>query len=470
MAEQYDLVVIGGGFGGYSAAIRAHQLGQKVALVEEAEMGGTCLNRGCIPTKALLKSTQVLKEIRQNQSFGLKLTGDVVPDFKAIQARKTKIIQQLQQGIQFLMKKNKITVYHGHATILGTSIFSPEPDTVRVETTTGDVEISAPHLLVATGSRPRSLPNVTIDEDKILSSTGVLALSQLPKSMAIVGGGVIGVELAAILNELSVTVTIIEYTGQLLPNENAQVAQQLLKQFKKQGIQVHLNTAVQTIDTDAQQQVVHAKKDQEVIDVQAERVLMAVGRQPNLEKLGLDAAGVQYTKAGITVDQHYQTNIKNIYAIGDVIPTLQLAHVAIKEGLLAVEHMVSGAAPSLNYEQVPRCVYTAPEIASVGRVDGQVNEATKAQTGQFNFQANGKAMIEGATAGQVKIFADKATDDLVGMSIMGAHATDMIGEGAVALYLNASPAEIAETVHPHPTLVEAVMEAAADVYQQAINQ
>ncbi len=472
MVKEYDVVVIGGGVGGYSGAIKAAKLGLTVALVEEDLLGGTCLNRGCIPTKAYLKSASVVREFKEASEFGLKVDSDYEIDFKQIKVRKDAIVKKLRIGVAYLIKNNKIDYFEGQASVMGTSIFTPKSGSVMIKPNDGsdEIVITPKNVLIATGSRPASLPNVEIDEKDVLSSTGILELTKLPKSITIIGGGVIGVEWASLLTDLGVDVTVVEFLERLIINENPQTSMQLKKALEKRHVKIHLQTAVQSVEKNEDNLKIVAKHGNEELIIKSEKVLVAVGRRPNIENIGLEAAGVKFDKKGILVDEFYQTSAENIYAVGDVINTLQLAHVAAKEAELAVEHIAGEKTEELNYQNIPRGIYTYPEIASVGQVDGNTKVDETALKGQFEWQFNGKTMIENQNLGQVEVFADAETNDFIGLSIIGGHATDLISEGSLALYLNATPNEIGQTIHPHPSQSEAIMEANNDIFGMAINK
>lgn len=470
MAEQTDLLILGGGTGGYVAAIRAAQKGLKVTIVEKAKLGGTCLHRGCIPTKALLRSAEVYDTIKAGDEFGISIGDQAVIDFQKIQARKQGIIDQLHQGVMGLCKKNKIKILEGEGAILGPSIFSPVSGAVAVtfNDKSKEEEIIVPkNVIIATGSSPRTLPNLPLDEENILSSDGMLELAELPKSIVIVGGGVIGVEWASLLNSFGVEVTIVEFLDRLLINESAAISRELKKVFEQKGIKVLLKSKVEAAEVkDGQVEV--AIEGQEKLSV--DKVMVAIGRAPNVEGIGLQNTSVKYNPKGIEVNEYYQTTEGHIYAIGDCIDTLQLAHVAMKEGELAVAHLMKEPVEPLNYTDVPRGVYTNPEIASVGYNRDNLPEGTKAKVGTFNFAGNGKSLVHGSKEGFVEVLRDEATDDLLGVSIIGPHATDLISEVSTAIYLDATPGEVGEAVHPHPTLSEAIQEAALDTYGIAIHK
>ncbi|WP_265459281.1 dihydrolipoyl dehydrogenase [Enterococcus sp. HY326] len=470
MAEQTDLLVLGGGTGGYVSAISAAQAGLNVVLVEQDKLGGTCLHRGCIPTKALLRSAEVYDTIKRSGEFGIEQAETAVVNFQRMQERKQGIVNQLHQGVEELCKKNKIRVLKGTGAVLGPSIFSPVSGAIAVtfNDKSQEEEIIVPkNVIIATGSSPKTLPNLPLDEENILSSDGMLRLENLPQSIMIVGGGVIGVEWASLLNSLGVDVTIVEFFDRLLVNESATISKELKRTFSKKGIKVLLKSKV----TEAE---IQEGKVKVAIDGQepllVEKVMVAIGRSANVERLGLQNTSIKYNEKGIEVNQHYQTTEGHIYAIGDCIDTLQLAHVAMKEGELAVSHLLQQKTEPLNYKNVPRAVYTNPEIASVGYVKENLPEDKKVKFGRFNFSGNGKSLVYGEKAGFVEVIRDLDTDDLLGVSIIGPHATDLISEVSTALYLDASPFEIGEAVHPHPTLSEAIQEAALDTYGKAIHK
>ncbi|WP_125764988.1 dihydrolipoyl dehydrogenase [Companilactobacillus hulinensis] len=472
MAKEYDLVVVGGGIGGYSGAIKAAKEGLSVALVESDLIGGTCLNRGCIPTKAYLKSAEMVRKFQDMSEFGIVADDKYKIDFTRIIDRKDKIVQTLRNGVSALLKMNKIDYFNGEGSVLGTSIFTPKSGSVMIKPNDGSDEIvlTPKNVLIATGSRPTSLPTVQVDEKNILTSNGILQMTELPESITIIGGGVIGVEWASLLNDLGVKVTIVEFQDRLIINENPKVSNQLKNEFEKRGIEVNLSTKVQSAAIDNGQTTVTAQKGDKGISFEAEKILVAVGRKPNVENIGLEAAGVEFTRKGIKVDEFYQTTAENIYAVGDVIPTVQLAHVAAKESELVVDKILEREVIPLDYDNIARGIYTFPEIASVGLVDGKASDGANAKKGQFDFKFNGKSMIQGELVGQVEMFTDIKTDDVIGLSIVGPHATDMISEGALGIYLNASPEEFGDTVHPHPTLSEAIMEAANDTFGMSVNK
>lgn len=471
MAIETELLILGGGTGGYVAAIRAAQQGLDVVLVEKDKLGGTCLHRGCIPSKALLKSAEVMDTFKMADEFGIEIGETAQVNYSKVTKRKEAIVDQLYQGVQGLVKKNKIKVVQGKGAVLGPSIFSPVSGAVAVTFDDPDKEeeIYVPKkLIIATGSVPNSLPHLPLDEEMILSSDGMLRLQELPERMAIIGGGVIGVEWASLLHSLGVEITIFEALDRLLINESKQVSKTLQKQFRKRGIDVKVGQLVEQaeIANGTVSLSIKGEDDPLVVD----KVMVAIGRKPVVEGIGLQNTSVKYDAKGIQVNAHYQTSESHIYAIGDCIDTLQLAHVAMKEGELAVDHIVHGTSEPINYVNVPRCTYTSPEIASVGYTKETVPEGNKVKTGTFQFNSNGKALIGGKPDGFVEVIKDEETDDLIGVSIIGPHATDLISEVSTAIYMDASPIEIGEAIHPHPTLSEAIQEAALDVYKLAIHK
>ncbi|WP_423188698.1 dihydrolipoyl dehydrogenase [Alkalibacterium sp. f15] len=471
MAIETDLLILGGGTGGYVAAIQAAKQGMDVVLIEQDKLGGTCLHWGCIPTKALLRSAEVMDTLKNAKEYGVDISGSVQVDFAKVNERKQAIVDQLYKGVQALVQKNKIKVVYGKGAVLGPSIFSPVSGAVAVTFDDEDKEEEiyvSKKLIIATGSSPATLPHLPLDEETILSSYGMLQLEELPESIAIIGGGVIGVEWASLLHSLGVKVTIFEALDRLIVNESRTVSKALLKQFKRRGIQVELSQLVEGVEkTDGQVNLSVKGKD---TPISFEKVMVAIGRKPNVDGIGLQNTSIKYDAKGIQVNDHYQTTESHIYAIGDCIDTLQLAHVAMKEGELAVEHIVHETSEPINYLNVPRCTYTTPEIASVGYTKETLPEGKKVKMGTFSFNANGKALIHGFADGFVEVMKDEETDDLIGVSIIGPHATDLISEMSTAIYLNATPLEIGEAIHPHPTLTEAIQEAALDVYKLAIHK
>lgn len=466
MANEYDLVILGGGTGGYVAAIRASQLGLKTAIVEKGKLGGTCLHNGCIPSKALLRSAEVYATAKKAEDFGV-LTSDVSLDFGKVQARKAGIVQKLHSGVQYLMKKGKIDVYEGNGRILGPSIFSPIPGTISVEMNNGEEnEMLLPkNVIVSTGSRPNTLPGLDIDGKYVLSSEEALKMEELPKSILIVGGGVIGVEWASMLADFDVDVTVIEYSNTIIPTEDKEISLELKKQLEKKGVKVVTGAKVLPETVEKKEQVsIQAELKGEKVFFAAEKLLVSVGRIGNVEGIGLENTDIIVNNNKIEVNDHFQTKESHIYAIGDVIGGLQLAHVASHEGMKAVEHIAGMTPERLDYQKIAKCIYTHPEVASIGYSEEEaIAKGFEVKKGKFSFQAIGKALVYGEQEGFVKIIADRQTDDILGVHIIGPHATDMISEAALATVLDAAPWEIGATIHPHPTLSEAIGEAALAV-------
>ncbi|GEN84239.1 dihydrolipoyl dehydrogenase [Sporosarcina luteola] len=474
MAVEYDVVILGGGTGGYVAAIRAAQLGLKTALVEKELLGGTCLHKGCIPSKALLKSAEVYKMAKNDAAyFGVETTGATL-NFGRVQARKEEIVQQLHKGVTALMKKGKIDVYEGFGRMLGPSIFSPMPGTISVEMNNGEENemLILKNLILATGSRPRTLPGLELDEEQILSSDGALKMTELPKSMIIVGGGVIGIEWASMLNDFGVEVTVIEYADRIIPTEDADISKEMKKILAKKGITFMTGAKVlpETLSKTADSVTISAEVAGEMKEFTAEKMLVSVGRQANTEGIGIENTEIQVDKGYIQTKPTFQTKESHIYAIGDAIGGLQLAHVASHEGIAAVEHIAGLSPEPINYTNISRCIYSSPEAASVGLTEAQAKEqGYNMKVGKFPFAAIGKALVNGSAEGFVKIIADKESNDLLGIHMIGAHATDLISEAGLAMVLDATPWEVASTIHPHPSLSEVMGEAALAVDGKAIH-
>jgi dihydrolipoamide dehydrogenase len=472
MAEEYDLVILGAGTGGYVAAIRAAQHGMKVAVVEKEKLGGTCLHKGCIPSKALLRSAEVFATTKRSEQFGV-ITGDVQLDFGKVQERKNSIVEQLHRGVQHLMKKGKIDVYEGTGRILGPSIFSPTPGTISVERTDGqeNTMLIPQHVLIATGSSPRSLPGLEPDGHMVLTSDHALRLQQLPESILIVGGGVIGIEWASMLADFDVNVTVLEYAKQILPTEDADIAKEAAKQLKKKGIMFATNAKVlpETLEKD-QGVTIQADVDGTLQTFQADKLLLSVGRSPNVKNIGIENTDIELENGAIKVNEYGQTKESHMYAIGDVIGGLQLAHVASHEGIIAVDHLARKKPDPINYETVPKCIYSSPEVASVGLTETEAKErGFNVKIGTFPFKAVGKALVYGEAEGFVKVIANADNDDLLGVHMIGPHVTDLISEAALAKMLDAAHFEVAEMIHPHPTLSEVIGEAVLAVDGLAIH-
>ncbi|WP_077326863.1 dihydrolipoyl dehydrogenase [Virgibacillus siamensis] len=466
MAKEYDLVVLGGGTGGYVAAIRAAQIGMQVAIVEKGNLGGTCLHKGCIPSKALLRSAEVYKQTQDAGDYGVE-TKDTTLNFPKVQERKNGIVAKLHQGVQGLMKKGKIDVYNGFGRILGPSIFSPMPGTISIEHENGDENtmIVPKNVLIATGSKPRTLPGLDIDGVHVITSDEALEMEVLPDSILIVGGGVIGIEWASMLADFGVEVTVVEYLNQILPTEDHDIAKEAEKLLKKKGITFVKGAKVLSDTLETKNGIsIEAEVNGEKQTYTAEKMLVSVGREANTQNIGLENTDIVVEKGHIHTNTFFQTKESHIYAIGDVIGGMQLAHVASHEGIVAVEHMADKDPLSIEYDNVPTCIYSNPEVASVGLTEEQAKEkGFEIKIGKFPFQAIGKALVFGESEGFVKMITNKANEDLLGVHMIGPHVTDMISEAGLAKVLDATAWEISHSIHPHPTLSEVMGEAALAV-------
>ncbi len=459
----YDVIVIGSGPGGYVTAIRASQLGLKTAVVERSELGGICLNWGCIPTKALLKSANVFEYIQHAEDYGIKVNGAEV-DFSAMIKRSRGVADGMSKGIQFLMKKNKIDVITGTGKLKAGK---------KVDVTDADgnvTEYSADNIIVATGARSRKLPNLPQDGKKILGYRDAMVMKKQPKSMVVVGSGAIGVEFAYFYNSIGTDVTIVEFLPNIVPNEDVDVSKALEKSFKKQGIKIMTKSAVESVDTSGDVCKVSVKTEKGEQIIEADVVLSAVGIQANIENLGLDDVGIVVDAGRIIVDDFYQTNIPGYYAIGDVIPGPALAHVASAEGITCVEKIAGMNVETIDYNNIPGCTYSSPEIASVGYTEAKAKEAGyDIKVGKFPFSASGKASAAGTKDGFVKVIYDAKYGEWLGAHFIGANVTEMIAEAVAARKLETTGHDILKTIHPHPTLSEAVMEATAAAYDEVIH-
>ncbi|CAM4503815.1 dihydrolipoamide dehydrogenase [Paenibacillus endophyticus] len=474
MAIQVDVAVLGGGPGGYTAAIRAAQLGKSVAIIEMDKLGGTCLHKGCIPSKSLLRSAEVYSTLLEASTYGIDVAeGAVSLAFDKVQTRKTQTVDQLFRGLQSLMKKNGIQIIQGKGRVIGPSIFSPRSGSLAVELPDGEMEsVVSTNLIIATGSRPRILPGLEPDGEYIMSSDEALEMDKLPGSIIIVGGGVIGVEWASMLQDFGVQVTLVEAGSRLLPGEDTEVSAELTKLFTKRGIRILTGVQLQTDQykgENGEVSIVAETPDGDVV-LTAEKLLVSIGRQANVEGIGLENTDIRTINGVIEVNGFGQTSEPHIYAIGDVIGGVQLAHAAAHEGLLAAEHINGEKPTAMEAHLIPRCIYSRPEIASYGLTeDGARSKGHDIITGKIPFQAIGKALVLGEKDGFVKVIADRKTNDIVGVHMIGAHATDLISEAALASVLNATPWEVGQMIHPHPTLSEALGEAMLAVDGNAIS-
>jgi dihydrolipoamide dehydrogenase len=459
---KFDIIVVGSGPGGYVAAIRASQLGKNVAIVEKAELGGICLNWGCIPTKALLKSAQVFEYLKHSADYGITVK-DSSADFEAIVKRSRGVASNMSKGIEFLRKKNKITVIKGAAKLTA-------PKKVEVDTD-GKKEIhEADHIILATGARSRELPGVKQDGKKIIGYREAMVMPKQPKSMVIIGSGAIGMEFAYFYSTLGTKVTIVEFMNRILPVEDEEVSKAMEKIYKKNGVEIMTESAVENVDTAGAGCKVNVKTKTGNVTLEADIVLSAAGVVTNLENLGLETLGVKTDKGKIVVDDHYKTNVAGVYAIGDIVHGPALAHVASAEGIICVEAIAGLKPHALNYNNIPGCTYTHPEVASVGLTEAQAKEkGYDIKVGKFPFSASGKASASGHKDGFVKVIFDAKYGEWLGCHMIGEGVTDMIAEAVVARNLETTGHEIIKSVHPHPTMSEAIMEAVAQAYNECIH-
>ncbi len=460
----YDLIIIGSGPGGYVAAIRASQLKMKVAVIERAELGGICLNWGCIPTKSLLKSAQVIEYFNHAADYGITLTGDIKPDFGAIIRRSRGIAEGRSKGIQFLFKKNGIINIKGIGRIEG-------PGKVEVEDEEGNKKyLTAKNIILATGARSKELENLKQDGEMIIGYRQAMNLEKQPGSMVVVGSGAIGSEFANFYQLIGTQVTLVEFLPRIVPNEDEEVSKQLERSFKKLKIKVMTDSSVESVDKAGGKCLVKIKTPKGTETVETDIVLSAVGVTPNLEGIGLEKAGVKTEKGKVVVDNYYNTSVRGIFAIGDIVHGPALAHVASAEGIICVEKMAGMDVEPLDYNNLPSCTYTSPEIASCGLTELAAKEAGyEIKVGKFPFSASGKANASGAKDGFVKLIFDSAYGELLGAHLIGENVTEMIAEIVVARKLETTGHEIIKSVHPHPTMSEAIMEAAAAAYGEVIH-
>jgi dihydrolipoamide dehydrogenase len=461
----FDVAIIGSGPGGYVAAIRAGQLGLKTAVIErDTRYGGTCLLRGCIPTKALLRDAHLFQEIKKASQQGLFKTGELGFDFSKIQERKRDVVDKMAKGVDFLFRKNKVTVIKGSGTVVA-------PNKIAVTGDGASTEVIAKNLIIATGSEAKSLAGYDLDEKSILSNVGALDLTQVPKSMLIVGSGAVGVEFASIYNAFGTKVILIEILPNIVPIEEEEISKELKRVFTKKGIEVYTKAKLESAKASAGGvEVTFQTEKGEVKKYSVDKVLMATGRGPNTIGIGLDKIGVATERGFVKVNEYMETNVKGVYAIGDIVPSQQLAHVAMQEGIVAVEKITGKHPVPIKYNQVPSCTYCEPQIASVGLTEAKAKEAGReVKVGKFPFTAIGKAKIEDATDGFVKIVADAKYGEILGVHMIGNTVTEMIAEGVAALSLEGTVADLVNTIHAHPTLAEATHEAMENVFGAAIH-
>ena len=463
--KTYDVIIIGSGPGGYVAAIRAAQLGLSAMVVEkDARLGGVCTLRGCIPTKALLHTADLLEETRHGAEVGVS-TREVRLELAAAMKHKERVVRQSSNGVAFLMKKNDVKVVNGFARIAG-------PGRVSVTAADGSETLyPARNIVIATGSTPRSLPGMEIDHQTILSSDSILEVTEIPKSLLVVGSGAVGVEFASMFSRFGSKTVVVEILPRIVPIEDEEISRELAASFKRQGIAVYADTRIEKLTkTEGGVEVIARSSGGKTESFRTEKILMAVGRKPLSEGIGLEAAGVETEKGYIRVDGAMRTNVPGIYAIGDVVPTAQLAHVASEEGVVAVENMAGRKIAPINYDQVPGCTYCSPEIASIGLTEAKARErGYDVAVGKFPFSANGKARILNEASGFVKIVGEKKYDEVLGVHIIGPRATELIAEASSALRLEATSEELVRTIHAHPTLSEAMHEAAEAVEGKPIH-
>ncbi|MDY0216287.1 MAG: dihydrolipoyl dehydrogenase [Bacteroidales bacterium] len=461
---QYDLIVLGSGPGGYVAAIRASQLGMNVACVERSEPGGICLNWGCIPTKALMKSAQVYNYLNKATDYGISFSGEVTADLPAMVARSRGVADQMSKGIQFLLKKHKVTL------IAGTGKVKPGKKIDVLDNEGNTTEYSANHIIIATGARSRELPNLPQDGVKIIGYRNALTLDKQPESMVVVGSGAIGSEFAYFYNSIGTKVTLVEFMPSIVPNEDEDVAKQLERSFKKQGMKIYTSASVESVDTTGESCKVLIKTKKGDITVEADIVLSAVGIVSNIENIGLEEVGITTNRGKIEVDEFYRTNVEGYYAIGDVLAGPALAHVASHEALICVETIAGHQTESMNYNNIPGCTYTTPEVASVGMTEKQAIEAGyEIKIGKFPFSASGKAVAAGNKDGFIKVIFDAKYGEWLGCHMIGDNVTEIISEVVVARKLETTGREIIDAVHPHPSMSEALMEAVAVAYDECVH-
>ena len=463
MADSFDVVILGAGPGGYVGAIRAAQLGLRTAIVEQNKLGGTCLHVGCIPTKALLHVAELLDGIHHGEDFGIRV-GDTSLDLAAVHRYKDRVVGTLHRGVEYLMRKNKVMVFHGTGRIANRG-------KVRIALADGsETECEAKNIVIATGSRPRSVPGVAIDGIRILSSDDIIALHEVPRRLAILGAGAVGVEFASVFSAFGSEVTVIEVLPHALPTEDEEISETIAKALARRGIKIRTQSKVTKVDPMEGGLRLTVEKDGQQDAVEAEYLLVAVGRSPLSEGVGLEAVGVQMERGFVVTDDHKQTNVKGIWAIGDVVGNYMLAHKASEEAILAVEAMAGHEVRPINYDAVPRCTYSIPEVASFGLSEARAKElGHKVRVGRFPFVANSKATILGAREGLIKVVTDERYGETLGMHMVGPRVTELLTEGILGKMTEATINDIARATHAHPTLTEAIHEAALDSLGRVIH-
>ncbi|QQS50108.1 MAG: dihydrolipoyl dehydrogenase [Bacteroidota bacterium] len=461
---EYDVIIIGSGPGGYVTAIRAAQLGFKTAVVEKAELGGVCLNWGCIPTKSLLKSAQVFEYLQHAADYGISIKGEAKADFEKMVSRSREVAGGMSKGIQFLLKKNKIDHLQGTGKITAKATVSVTDEKGKTE------QYKAKHIILATGARSRQLPNLPIDGEKIIGYRQAMVLKKQPESMLVVGSGAIGSEFAYFYNTIGTKVTLVEYMPNIVPLEDEEVSKTLERSFKKAGMTVMTGSTVESVDSKGKKCKVSIKTPKGTEEVEADIVLSAVGIAPNIEGIGLEEMGISIENGKVKVDAYYRTNVEGIYAIGDIVSGPALAHVASAEGITCVEAIAGLKPEAINYSNIPGCTYTVPEVASVGMTEKQAKESGhEIKIGKFPFSASGKASAAGNKDGFVKLIFDSKYGELLGAHLIGLNVTEMIAELVVAKKLETTGHELIKAIHPHPTMSEAIMEAAAAAYGEVIH-
>ena len=460
--ENYDVIIIGSGPGGYVSAIRASQLGLKTAIIEKESLGGICLNWGCIPTKALLKSAQVFEYIKNAKDYGINVK-NYEKDFDAVINRSRDVAQNMNKGVDFLMKKNKIDVYIGEGLI-------GKGKKVTITNKNEEKEIEGKHIIIATGARSREIKSIPLDGEKIIGYREAMTLKKQPKKLCIIGSGAIGIEFAYFYNSMGTDVTLVEFQKRIAPLEDEEISSQLEKSFKKMGINVMTNSEVTGIDNSGKSPILNIKNGEKDVKLDSEIVLSAIGVKSNIENLGLEEVGVAIDNDKILVNDFYETNIPGYYAIGDITKGQALAHVASAEGILCVEKISGIKVEPINYNNIPGCTYCYPEIASVGYTEKQATEkGFDIKVGKFPFSASGKAKASGSSDGFVKVIFDAKYGEWLGCHMIGTGVTEMIAEAVIGRKLETTGHEILKSVHPHPTMSEAIMEAVANAYDETIH-